>query len=54
MDILSLQMNGALLTPVESTSCLGVPVDQQFIWNEHIDHISTKLARHVGILAGTS
>src|SRR6218665_3296751 len=43
-------INEINLTQVRSTKFLGVFVDQHLDWKEHINYISAKVARNVGIL----
>lgn len=43
-------INETNLTQVRSTKFLGVFVDQHLDWKEHINYISAKVARNVGIL----
>jgi len=37
--------------PIPSTKFLGVYVDQSLKWNDHIEKISAKLARNIGIIS---
>jgi hypothetical protein len=49
-----LSINGTPITKVASTKFLGVHVDQHLSWKEHINAISNKIAKNVGILSRTS
>lgn len=47
-------INSISLSRVSSTRFLGVYVDQHLDWKDHINNISSKVARNVGILARAS
>ena len=46
-----LSIMGAPIAQVQSCKFLGVFVDQHLSWREHIYHISSKIAKNVGILS---
>ena len=43
-------MNGRLLKRVKRIKCLGSVVDENLTWDDHIDYISGKIRRNIGIL----
>ena len=43
-------MNGRLLKRVKRIKYLGSIVDENLTWDDHIDHISVKIRRNIGIL----
>jgi len=47
---LSLFINDSPITQVESTKFLGVHIDQHMTWKVHINQITAKIAKNVGIL----
>jgi len=47
-------INSISLSRVSSTRFLGVYVDQHLDWKDHINNISSKVARNAGILARAS
>ena len=49
-----LSINGLALSQVVSTKFLGVHVDQHLTWTDHIQFISAKIAKNVGILSRAS
>src|SRR6218665_592622 len=51
---MSLVINGVPITQVITTKFLGVYVDQNLTWKEHIKNISNKIAKNVGIIARSS
>ena len=48
---LGITIKDAPLTQVESTRFLGVHIDQHLTWKVHINEISNKIAKNVGILS---
>jgi len=46
-DCPNLYIDGVPITQVESTKFLGVYVDQNLTWNEHIRNISSKIAKNI-------
>ena len=48
---LSLSMNGVTLERVQSFTFLGLTVDENISWKMHINKISSKIARTIGILS---
>jgi len=51
---ITLEIKGVPITQVESTRFLGVYVDQHLTWKEHINYISQKIAKNIGIIARIS
>jgi len=49
-DNLDLLINNTPIEQVESAKFLGVHIDQHLTWSIHINHISAKIAKNVGIL----
>ena len=49
-DNLDLLINNTPIEQVESAKFLGVHIDQHLTWTVHINHISAKIAKNVGIL----
>jgi hypothetical protein len=49
-DEFHLAINGTQLNRVKSTKVLGVTLQEDLKWNNHVNNVSTKLARSVGIL----
>jgi len=47
---LDLNIDGIVLDCVDSTKFLGVIVDKKLSWHDHINHISSKISRGLGIL----
>ena len=46
----SLMINGAPITRVTSTKCLGVHIDQTLSWNVHVENLCKKIASGIGAL----
>ena len=51
---ITLEIKGVPITQVESTRFLGVYVDQHLTWKEHINYISKKIAKNIGIITRIS
>ena len=49
-----LLIEGTPITQVTSTKFLGVYIDQHLNWKEHINNISSKIAKTVGVLFRSS
>ena len=49
LDNLLLKMDDNLLTKVDCVNFLGVYIDNNLSWNEHINHVSRKVSRCIGI-----
>ena len=47
-------IKGTPITQMVSTRFLGVYIDQQLSWKEHIKNVSAKIAKNVGILSRSS
>ena len=47
----SLLIDNIPLTQVKSSKFLGVYVDEHLTWNEHINNISIKLAKSIGVIS---
>ena len=45
-----LELNGELLVRVEDFDFLGLTIDQHMTWNAHIQKISNKISRSLGIM----
>jgi len=46
----SLPSDNISLTQVKSSKFLGIYVDEQLTWNEHINNISIKIAKSIGVI----
>ena len=46
----SLEIGGMLINRVSHTKSIGVDLDENLIWNEHINQISRKIASGIGAL----
>jgi exonuclease III len=51
---ITLKIDGVPITQVESTKFLGVYVDQHLTWKDHINYISSKIAKSIGIISRIS
>ena len=49
-DSISLSCNGSSLTESESFKYLGVVIDQQLSFKNHIEHVVNKVSRKLGVL----
>ena len=47
---LHLQINNNEISRVETFNFLGLQINDNLKWNTHIDHISKKMSRIIGIL----
>ena len=47
----SVLIDGTVIPQVKSVKFLGIYIDQHITWNDHIDHISLKIAKNVGIIS---
>lgn len=45
-----LQINGESIKRVEYTKFLGIILDSNMTWSEHIKHIKSKISKGIGIL----
>ena len=43
-------INGSIISEVDTTNFLGFIIDSQLTWKAHIDNISTKIAKNIGII----
>ena len=43
-------INGNKISEVNSTKFLGVIIDSNLTWEPHIDYISTKISKNIGII----
>ena len=43
-------INGCRISEVDSTKFLGVFIDSNLTWQPHIDYISTKISKNIGII----
>lgn len=48
---LNLKIEGNKIERVHSTKFLGVMIDDQMTWKAHINHLTSKLSKSIGILA---
>ena len=51
---LALTLEGSLIRQVDSTKFLGVFLDQHLSWKTHINYISQKIAKNIGIVSRIS
>ena len=49
-NIIKLYINDAEVTKVQSTKFLGVIIDENLSWKEHVDDITKKISKFIGIL----
>ena len=49
-NLIAIRVNGRLLKRVERIKYLGSIVDENLTWDDHIDYISVKIRRDIGIL----
>ena len=47
---LSLKFNGNALSRVRSTKCLGVIIDENLLWHEHVDFLCKKVIASLSML----
>ena len=47
---ISLQFNGSALSRVRSTKCLGVIIDENLLWHEHVDFLCKKVIASLSML----
>ena len=50
MDAVSLTINNTNIYKISSFNFLGIHLDESLSWNKHIDMLTNKLSRVVGIL----
>ena len=48
--LLALRVGDSLMRRVKQTKSLGVIIDQDLSWDSHIEYISKKIKRNIGIL----
>ena len=48
--VFNISTNGQKLEPAKSVKFLGVIIDCKLTWQEHINHISSKIARGIGVI----
>ena len=46
-----MNINGNKIKQVNFTTFLGIYIDEHLSWAQHIDYLSKKIARNVGILS---
>ena len=44
-----IKINGKKLEPITHVKYLGIPIDSHLNWKFHVDDLSTKLSRSVGM-----
>ena len=49
-NLIAIRVNGRLLKRVKKIRYLGSIVGENLTWNDHIDYISAKIRRNIGIL----
>ena len=49
-DNVKININGNEIKQVNFTNFLGIYIDEHLSWAQHIDYLSKKIARNVGIL----
>ena len=47
---LNIKLDGVSLNRVSSTKCLGVIIDENLTWKNHIHAISKTISRNIGVL----
>src|ERR1043165_4518598 len=47
----SVLIDGTVIPQVKSVKFLGIYIDQHITWSDHIEHISLKVAKNVGIIS---
>ena len=47
---ISLEINGIQLSQVNDVKFLGIMMDDKLTWKKHIEHISKKIAKSIGIM----
>ena len=50
---MKININGKEIKQVNFTTFLGTYIDEHLRWAQHIDYLSPKIARNVGILSKT-
>ena len=50
-DNVKININGNEIKQMNFTKCLGIYIDEHLSWAQHIDYLSNKIARNVGILS---
>ena len=50
-DYVEININGSEIKQVNFTKCLGIYIDEHLSWAQHIDYLSKKIARNIGILS---
>ena len=49
-SLINLSMNGTVLSQVKHTKFLGVLIDENLSWSEHINLVTNKISKSVGII----
>src|SRR3984885_15630222 len=50
----AIQIDNVIIPQVNSTKFLGIFIDQHLNWSEHINYISIKIAKSIGIISRIS
>ena len=51
MNLFPVSIGQNIIKRKESTQFLGIVIDESLCWKKHINHISLKLSRGIGILS---
>jgi hypothetical protein len=47
---LSVKVNNTIITPVDTARYLGVVIDNELLWRQHLQHVENKTATRIGLL----
>lgn len=50
---ITIKMGGTVLQEVEETRCLGIIIDHQLLFTSHIDYVTSKVSKKIGVLRRT-
>ena len=49
-NLITINVNNTEIKRVKSTKFLGIIIDEGLTWKEHINHISLKISKSIGVL----
>ena len=49
-EITAIKINGQIINQVKCTKFLGLNVDDELSWKDHVDQVATKISKMTGIM----
>ena len=49
-EIPAIKINGQIINQVKCTKFLGLNVDEELCWKDHVDQVATKISKMTGIM----